>query len=359
MDMIEIAIGLGKTLAMLGGVMTLLYIITWMERKQSAVMQDRIGANRAAVLGIRAFGLFHPLADSIKMITKEDFVPEFGNRFLHTLAPAIGVFFALASFAAIPFGNAIEIGGRTIELQVADINIGLLFVFAMMSLEVYSVILGAWSSNNNYAIIGGLRASAQMLSYEITMGATIIGLVIIYGTIDLNDMVRAQGRHFWGWLPAWGFILQPLGLILFLTAGIAETRRIPFDLPEAESEIIGYFIEYSGIKFGMFWMADFLETILVAALTATLFFGGWQVPYLAQDGFHFPWGSYLALAPLSVAILQVLSFSIKVFLLCWFLLLVRWTLPRFRYDQVVRLGWRMMLPLSLANVLVTGIIVLL
>ena len=336
---------------------------TWLERKQSALMQDRIGANRASIFGIRALGLFHPLADAIKMFTKEDYIPPRGDKLLHTLAPFISMTFGLAAFAAIPFGDVLWIGNQTIPLQVAPINVALLYIFAMMSMGVYGVILAGFSSNNNYAFLGSLRASSQMLAYEITLGATIMGLVMIHGTLDLQEMVRKQGEYLGGWLPAWGFLVQPLGLLLFLTAGIAETKRIPYDMPEGESEIIGYFVEYSGMKFGMFYFADFLETILIACLTTTLFFGGWQVPYLERAGFYFPWidGGYtpvLLLPHLAVVLLQIGAFVLKVCFFCWLFMTLRWTLPRFRYDQLMRLGWKIVFPLSLLNLFVTAVVLL-
>ncbi len=353
---LDMLIVLVKALFFLICVLTLTSLLTWMERKQSAVMQDRLGANRAPIFGIRAFGLPHILADALKMFFKEDYVPPGGDRLLHAMAPLAALFFALMSFAAIPFGNTLQIAGRTIELQILPLNVGLLFVFAMMSMGIYGTFLAGFSSNNKYAFMGGLRASSQMLSYEITMGATLVGLLMIFGTLDLAQLNRAQGELLWGWLPKWGIFLQPLGFILFLVAGFAETKRVPFDLPEGESEIIGYFLEYSSMKFGAFFMTDFVETILIAALLATLFFGGWQVPYLQADGFHFPWGSEWALSALTVTILQIAAFAFKVFFFCWFLLLIRWTLPRFRYDQLMHLGWKILLPLSILNIFVTGFV---
>jgi NADH-quinone oxidoreductase subunit H len=355
----EVLIALIKALIFVSAILGLTSFLTWQERKQSAVMQDRLGANRAEIFGFRAFGLFHIFADALKMFFKEDFVPTGGDRFLHTIAPLAALFFALMSFAAIPFGDTVTVAGHQTELLILPLNVGLLFVFAMMSMGIYGVFLAGFSSNNKYSFIGGLRASSQMLSYEITMGATLVGLLMIFGTLDLNQLNRAQGGLLWGWLPMWGVFLQPVGFILFLTAGMAETKRIPFDLPEGESEIIGYFLEYSSMKFGAFFMTDFIETILIAALISTLFFGGWQVPYLQSDGFHFPWGSSVAMGAWTVTLLQVASFALKVFCTCWFLLLIRWTLPRFRYDQLMRLGWKIMLPVSVLNIFVTGAILLL
>jgi NADH-quinone oxidoreductase subunit H len=340
-------------------VLTLTSLLTWQERKQSAVMQDRLGANRASILGIRAFGLPHILSDALKMFFKEDYVPPGADKLLHTMAPFISLFCALMSFAAIPFGDAIDIFGRHIELQILPLNVSLLFVFAMMSLAVFGTFLAGFSSNNKYSFLGGLRASSQMISYEIAMGATVVGVLMIFGTLDLAEVVRGQGNLLWGWLPMWGIFLQPLGFLLFVTAGMAETKRVPFDLPEGESEIIGYFTEYSSMKFGAFFMTDFIETILIATLIATLFFGGWQVPYLQSDGFHFPGGAFIALQSIIVTLLQVAALAIKVVFFCWFLLIIRWTLPRFRYDQLMRLGWKIMLPIAVLNIFVTALILVL
>lgn len=245
---------------------------TWVERKQSALIQDRIGANRADIFGFRLLGLFHGLADVAKMFTKEDLVPAGADRTLHVLAPLFSVFFALVAFAAIPFGPPLVLGDRVIELQIAKIDVALLYIFAMLSLGVYGVILAGFSSRNNYAILGGLRATAQMIYYEIALGVAIVGVIMVYGTMDLRELVQAQGQMIGGWIPFWGIVAQPVAFIIFVTAALAETKRAPFDLPEGESEIIGYFVEYSGMKFGMFFLTDFLETIMVACLATTLFF---------------------------------------------------------------------------------------
>jgi len=357
--MVTLTIEVTKVLLVLFGVLTLASILTWMERKQSAVMQDRVGANRATIFGFRALGLFQVLADSIKMFVKEDFIPPLGNRFLHTLAPFLSAFFALIGFAAIPFGNSIHLFGHDISLQIMDLNVGVLYIFAAMSLGIYGVVLAGWSSNNNYAFLGGMRGSSQMFSYEIAIGTTILGILVIFESMSLQTIVQAQGALLWGIIPKWGVVVQPLGCLLFLVAGVAETKRVPFDLPEGESEIIGYFVEYSSMKFGLFMLTDFVETILIAALLTTLFFGGWQVPYLMADGFHFPGGFEISLAGMTVSILQVISYCLKVFFFCWFLLLIRWTLPRFRYDQLMRLGWKIVFPISVLNLLVTSLVVLL
>ena len=198
-----------------------------------------------------------------------------------------------------------------------------------------------------------------MFSYEITIGTTILGVLMIFESLSLQTIVQAQGELLWGFIPKWGVVVQPIGCLLFLVAGIAETKRVPFDLPEGESEIIGYFVEYSSMKFGLFMLTDFVETILIASLVTTLFFGGWQIPYLIRDGFHFPGGFTVSLSGTSVSLLQVLSYCVKVFFFCWFLLLVRWTLPRFRYDQLMRLGWKMVFPISILNLLATSLLVLL
>src|SRR5213083_2391825 len=328
---------------------------TWVERKQSALIQDRIGANRADIFGFRALGMFHGLADVLKMFTKEDIVPANADKALHNLAPFFSVFFALMTFAGIPFGDRLIIGNRVIELQVAHIDAALLYIFAMLSLGVYGVILAGFASRNNYALLGGLRATAQMISYEIALGVSLLGVIVVYGTIDLAEIVRAQGQLIGGWIPKWGIITQPIAFFVFVTAALAETKRVPFDLPEGESEIIGYFVEYSGMKFGMFFLADFLETIMVACLATTLFFGGWQIPYLRPDGFHFPWGATLPVSQWIYVLLGVASFSTKVVLFCVLFMKIRWTLPRFRYDQLMRLGWLGLFPIAVVNLLVTAV----
>ena len=355
---VDLLIKLALAGFVLGFVLNLAGFHTWVERKQSALIQDRIGANRAPIFGFRMLGMFHGIADVLKMFTKEDIVPDRADKTLHTLAPFFSVFFALVAFAAIPFGDHLIIGERVIELQISKLDAGLLYVFAMLSLGVYGVILAGFASGNNYAIMGGLRATAQMISYEIALGIALIGVVMVYGTMNLSELVHAQGRMIGGWIPMWGIVVQPVAFFIFLTAALAETKRLPFDLPEAESEIIGYFVEYSGMKFGMFFLTDFLETILVASLATTLFFGGWQVPYLYPDGFHFPWGWEVPVSNLTYVLLGMASFSIKGLIFSFLFMQLRWTLPRFRYDQLMSLGWKGLFPIAVVNVVVTAVVLL-
>jgi NADH-quinone oxidoreductase subunit H len=356
----DLGIAFGRVAFVMLFVLNLGGLLTWVERKQSAIMQDRIGANRASIFGFRVLGLFHPLADAIKMLAKEDFRPARADRFLFSFAPFVSVFFALVAFASIPFGDTLRVAGREIPLQAVTLNVGILYLFAMLSLGVYGVMMAGWSSANNFALLGGQRAAALMISAEIAIGASIMGVIMIYGSLNMQDIVRGQGRYFLGgWLPAWGIVTQPLAFVLFLTAGIAATKRIPFDTPEGESEIIGYFVEYSGMKFGMFAMADFLETVVIAGMTTSLFLGGWQVPYLGAEGFHLPWGWAWPLPHLVVVLIQVGAFVAKVCGMIFFMMLIRWTLPRFRYDQAMRLGWLGLFPLSIVNIVLTGFLLLL
>jgi NADH-quinone oxidoreductase subunit H len=340
--LIEVGIAGAKALIVLLMVLNLSAILLWVERKGSALIQDRIGANRANIFGVMPFnlGFINTLiADPLKLLTKEDMIPAGADKLLHFMAPFLAVFPVLVTFAAIPFGDKLIIGDTTINLQVADLDIGILYVLAMSSLAVYGVVLGGWASNSRWSMLGGIRGAAQMISYEIAMGLALIGAVMTFGTLDLQAIARAQGHHFFDAIPAWGIIYQPLGFLIFLIAGIAES----------------YFTEYSGMKQAAFMLSDFAESVVVAGLATTLYFGAWQVPFLFADGFHFPGGVTLAVPHLVVVLLQLLSFTVKVFVLCVFQILVRWTLPRYRYDQVMDLGWKYLLPLALANMLVTGV----
>ena len=291
--------------------------LIWLERRLLAVWQDRYGPNR-----VGPFGLLQVLADMIKILTKEDWIPPFADKPVFIIAPAIIITTVLMSFAIIPFAPSIV---------VADLNIGLLFFLGMSSLGVYSVVLAGWASNNKYALLGGLRASAQMLSYEVFMGLSLMGVVLLAGSFSLVDIVQAQTR-------IWFFIPQILGLVIFLVAGLAETHRLPFDLPEAESELVaGYHSEYSGMKFGMFFVGEYLGITLISALIVTLFFGGWLGP---------------AFLP------PIVWFALKTFVLITAFILFRASLPRPRYDQLMGYAWKILLPLSLLNLLVTGAVLL-
>ena len=357
---VELGISGIKALIVTVMVASLAGVLGWIERKGSALIHDRIGANRASIFGFAGAGLVNTLlADPLKFITKEDVIPRGADRFLHTLAPCVNLFPALVAFAIIPFGDVLVLGGRVIDLQVASLDVGVLYLLAMASLGVYGVVLGGWASNSRWSLLGGIRGSAQMISYELPLGLAIVAMILTFGTLDLQAMARAQGELLFGWIPAWGILYQPLAFLILLCAGIAESKRIPFDLPESESELIsGYFTEYSGVKHLMFFMTDFIEVIIVAALVTTLFFGGWQVPYLQADGIHLPGGASLGLPQIVVALLQVASFMLKVVFFCWLQIMIRWTVPRFRYDQLMRLGWLGLLPLALLNVVVTAAVIL-
>jgi len=351
-----ILILLAKIVLALVWFLVLTLYLTWLERKESAVMQDRIGANRAKILGLRLFGLFQPFADAIKMIFKEDFVPSFSRKFLHTLAPFLSFFFVCVTISAIPFADDIRFAGASVPLQIFDADVGLLFILAMLSLGIYGIILSGWASNNRFALLGGMRGAAQLISYEVALGLSLVGLIMVYPSLRVSDLVRAQGGLLLGFLPSWGVFLQPVGAAIFFIAALAETKRVPFDMPEGESEIIGFFAEYGGLKWGMFMFTDFMEILIVSCLMTTLFFGGWQVPWLGPGGFAFPWGGSWHLASWLVTVLQVLIFNVKVIFFCWLQILIRWTYPRLRYDQLMDLGWKVLVPLSLLNILGTGLL---
>lgn len=328
-----------KVSAAVGFGMNVAALLSWVERKQSALMQDRIGANRASIFGFRILGLFHILSDAIKMLTKEDFAPPQGMRLWHDLAPALSLLFAALCLAALPFGDKLVLFGREWSLQPLPMSCGAVFVLAMLSLGVHGVAMAGWSSGGVYAMLGGLRGAAQMISYEVAMLTILAGPLYLYGTLDLAEAVRAQAHCIGRLLPAWGVFLQPLAFLLFLTAGAAETKRAPFDLPEGESEIVGYFVEYSGMKFGMFLTTDFIESIVLAGMTTALFLGGWHVPGLLHLGLPQP----------LFALIGAGAFVLKLFCVLWLLMQIRWTLPRFRFDQLLDLGWKNILPLAMLN----------
>ncbi len=330
-------------------------VLTWVERKQSAIMQDRIGANRADIMGFTALGLFHAIADAIKMFTKEDFIPQGANRFLHTLSPIIALIPAILTFAVVPFGGQYELWGTKVNLVISDLDVGLLFVFAIASIATYGYVIAGWASNNNWSLLGSMRTASQMISYEVTMGLTIVGVLMVYGTMKLTEIGAAQEDFL-----NWGFFLQPVGFFMFLAASIAENKRIPFDAPEAESELVaGYFTEYSGLKFGMFFMSEFIEMVTIGAIVTILFFGAWHIPFLSSATL-LSWLDFLGTnwATLALMLIHIGVFFAKVIFFIWFQMTIRWTLPRFRYDQIMKLGWKILLPLSLANILITGLVIL-
>ncbi len=338
-------------------------MLTWVERKQAAVMSDRIGANRAYVripftqIKLIWLGLFHGLADGLKMMVKEDWRPRTYDWYAYAVAPWVVFTPVLLVFAVIPFGGilipgkllpALEgwFGDRTYPLQIARLDAGLLIVFAFSSMTIIGAMLAGWSSSNKFSMLGALRAGSQMISYELIMGLTVLGLIVVYGTVDLNAIVQQQSGVVLGFLPAWGVVYQPFAAMLFLTAAIAENKRIPFDLPEAESELIaGFYTEYSAMKMGLFMFAEFIEIAIVGALFTTLFLGGYNLPYMTDSGFVFPGNHVVSMSHGAVVVTQLVVFLAKVLLMCSFQILVRWSLPRFRYDQVLKFAWKFMFPL--------------
>ena len=344
-------------------VLNLAAVLLWIERKGSALIQNRVGANRASVLGILPFNLGFMntlIADPLKLFTKEEFVPDGADKFVHSIAPFLALFPAVVTMVAVPFGDSVELFGRTIELQAVRLDVGILYISALVSMGVYGVALAGWASNNRWALLGSIRGSAQMISYELAMGVALVSMILFYGSLDMQLMVRAQGGLFLGLLPNWGIFYQPVAFLIIFTAGIAESKRVPFDLPECESELIaGYFTEYSGGKQASFMLADFAESVMVAGLVTTLFFGGWQVPYLSKAGLELPGMTALALPALAITLMQVGAFMFKVLFFCWLQILIRWTVPRFRYDQLMNLGWKGMVPVALANLVVTALCILL
>ncbi len=340
--------------------MGLVMLFTWAERKGAAYIQDRRGPNRADILGFRAWGMFHPVADAIKFLFKEDFIPDNAHRLFYQIAPMFVVAPVVMSLAVIPFGPDVTVFERRVMLQIADLNMGILYVFAVSGMTVYGVVLAGWASGSKYPLLGGLRSAAQMLSYEVSLGLSLVGIFMVFQSVRLSQIVLEQGELLFGLLPKWGVFVQPVGFVLFLTAQFAEANRTPFDLPEGDSELVGgYHTEYGSFKFSMFMMGEYLHMVVGAVITSTLFFGGWQVPYLFDTGFLFPGGIALALPESLVLLLRIGSLFLKSLFFTWLYVWVRWTIPRFRYDQVMRLGWKVLLPLSLANIFVTGLVLLL
>lgn len=312
----------------------------WLERKVVGHIQNRWGPTR-----VGPFGLLQPLADGLKFILKEDLTPPHVYKPLYIAAPMIAVIFAITSISLIPIGNSISVGGINTPLQITDVNIGLLIILGITSMGVYGVALAGWSSNSKYSLLGGLRASAQMVSYEISLGLSLVGVLIMAGSFSLRTIVDAQGGTFWGFIPRWNvFHGQEVAFFVYLMSAFAETNRVPFDLPEAETELVaGYHTEYSAMKFAMFFMAEYANMITVACLATLLFLGGWHGPLFGP--------------PVLQAILPVFWFGLKVFCFLFLYIWVRGTLPRFRYDQLMAFAWKFLFPLAVANLAITGLIV--
>lgn len=308
---------------------------TYAERKVAAFMQDRIGPDRAG-----PFGILQPMADGLKMFMKEEIIPTVSNKFLFILGPSLAMFTALMTGVVIPWGGDIAIGDNLYPLQITDINIGILYVIGVVSFGVYGIMIGGWASNNKYSLLGALRASSQMISYEIAMGLAIIALVMTTGTLSLREIVHQQGQG------TWNIFYQPLGFLIFLICAFAETNRAPFDLPECETELVGgYHTEYSSMKLGFYLFAEYINIFISSAVISTLYFGGFNIPFQ----------SFLPIDGNILSLLQLGFFFGKVIFFIFFFMWVRWTIPRFRYDQLMNLGWKILIPLSIFNILATGV----
>jgi NADH-quinone oxidoreductase subunit H len=341
MDIIALIIMLLKIIVIFIAMLLGVAYLTWLERKVLGHMQIRYGPMRTGW-----HGLLQPIADGIKLVFKEDIVVDNANKFIYTISPFIVAVCAFASFAVVPFGHELVLFGRTIPLRIADVNIGILYIFALSSLSVYGVTLAGWSSNNKYALMGGLRGSAQMVSYELSAGLSIIGVLMLTGSLSMVEIVKAQSD-------VWFIVKQPLGFILFLVCGTAECNRTPFDLPEAESELVaGFHVEYSSMKFALFFLAEYAHMIVMGALITTLFLGGWQIPFIDVSSFH-PTG---IVGQLILALLPMAVFVGKVFCCLFFFIWLRATYPRLRYDQLMTFGWKVLFPLALFNIVLTAVL---
>jgi NADH-quinone oxidoreductase subunit H len=424
MDWIDVSTLILRNVLIVAIILGIAPVLVWLERRGSGIIQDRPGPERAAIGPFRLFGLLHPLADGIKLISKEFHIPENGNKFYFVIAPMIALGIPLVTMAIVPFWDDIHMpDGRTVLGQVINLDVGLLWFFAIVSLTVFAAIFAGWSSNSKYPLLGAMRASAAVLSYEIPMGLSVIGALMAYGTINLPEIVQMQAGTWWGVIPKWGVFFQPLGALIFLVCAFAETNRAPFDMAEAEPELVaGYHTEYSGMGFGIFLFSEYAAMLVSSGILVTLYFGGWQVPWLSTadlinnaqlltqwtlgiafgvslllaavflvgfahnlgtwkdwrdyeglilallvlgGGFTALLGLFFSMAitfpawygPIFAAVAQFGILVAKLLFFCWIFVWVRWTLPRFRYDQVMNLGWRSLLPLALVNILLTGILI--
>jgi NADH-quinone oxidoreductase subunit H len=320
--LIYLLIALVKVLIVFSGMMLIVAYTTLMERKVLGHMQIRFGPNR-----VGPFGLLQPVADGLKLFFKEDITVPFANKVIYTLAPTVLVITAIASYAVIPFGDSVTIMGKKIDMVVADVNVGLLYVLAISSLGIYGVVMGGWASNNKYSLLGSIRSSAQMISYELSLGISIMGVLMITGSLSLTRIVEAQSS-------VWFVLYQPLGFIIYLISAVAECSRTPFDLTECDNELVaGYQTEYSSMKFALYYMAEYAHILVVSSVAVTLFFGGWHGPFLPP----------------------VIWFLIKVFFFIFFFIWIRATFPRFRYDQLMKFGWKVLFPLALLNIMLTAV----
>jgi NADH-quinone oxidoreductase subunit H len=332
-------------------------LLTVAERKWSALMQNRIGANRIKVMGSALGGIPFLAADALKMLTKERVEPRGRTRVLYELAPMLAFAPVFALFAIVPVGPEISLGGivagaagtaERVALQVAQTDTGLLYVFAIASLQVYGTSLAGWASNNKLALLGGVRAASQMISYEVSLGLSLVGCMIAYRSLRLDEMVIAQGQALLGPVPALGLLIQPVGFLIFFASAFAETKRAPFDLPEGESEIVGYFVEYSGMKFGLMFLAEFAEIAVLSGIVTAIFLGGWHPLIVSTEWLR------QAVTPLWFGAICAAAFLVKMVIMMWLQLTIRWLLPRFRYDQIQKLCWKILLPAALINIFVTA-----
>jgi NADH-quinone oxidoreductase subunit H len=307
---------------------------TFAERKVAAILQDRRGPNRAG-----PFGLLQPLADGLKLFFKEEIIPNFSSKFLFIMGPSLAMLTAIMTSAVIPFGDKVHLFDRDISLQIANVDVGILYVFGVLSLGVYGIMVGSWASNNKFSLMGGLRAASQIISYELAMGISLIALIMITGNLNLKEIVVQQQAT------NWNIVYQPLGFLIFLICAFAECNRTPFDLPEAENELIGgYHTEYSSMKLGFYLFAEYINMFISSVIMATLFFGGYDCPFVNEANF----------SPNIAALIGIAALMFKVVIFLFVFMWVRWTIPRFRYDQLMNLGWKVLIPLALINMLVTG-----
>lgn len=307
---------------------------TFAERKVAAILQDRRGPNRAG-----PFGLLQPLADGLKLFFKEEIIPDFSSKFLFILGPSLAMLTAIMTSAVIPWGDKVHFFDRDISLQIANVDVGILYVFAVVSLGVYGIMIGSWASNNKFSLMGGLRAASQIISYELAMGISLIALILVTGNLNLKEIVLQQQAGYWN------VLYQPLGFLIFLICAFAECNRTPFDLPEAENELIGgYHTEYSSMKLGFYLFAEYINMFVSSVIMATLFFGGYDCPFVNEANF----------SPNIAALIGIVALMAKVVGFLFLFMWVRWTIPRFRYDQLMNLGWKVLIPLALINMLATG-----